>query len=335
MICSATEIGMDPPMSSHRTVAGRPFPLPRRPGPPTTARVWSLAPCSLLRLRRARSEQKLRRDPDRTALGMFCLRTSSHLRVGGRAGVRRSTSAGMDPRSSTPVRRHTGKARDSFREPGPPTSCGIPVEMISFVHGDTDSRRAVAGTAGRGRLQARWRWRCTRRIEAVEKPASSPPTLFNRRPGDISLDKDRGGFHVSGPPDEFRSWRGRNERPRRARSHRGTTDFRARRDVRPRSVHTSVVRRGRPRQGQGTLLRMVTFDDARPSSTPSASKATTGASFSAAQAFVRRGALRTVRNPNDQLRPTRGFSVAAGAAHSIVDMAHPSPMNPLVRQVLG
>jgi carbon-monoxide dehydrogenase large subunit len=140
---------------------------------------------------------------------------------------------------------------------------GIPVERITVVHGDTDLVARGGGTGGSRSLQLGGAAVHQGAIETVEKARESAADLFEAAPGDIVLDKTRGGFHVAGSPDEVRSWA---EVAASVDAEHGLivdTDFQAKGATFPFGAHVAVVEVD-AETGQVRLVRMVTVDDAGP-----------------------------------------------------------------------
>src|SRR5947209_8281663 len=118
---------------------------------------------------------------------------------------------------------------------------GVPVEKVTVVHGDTDLVARGGGTGGSRSLQLGGSAVHKGSIETVEKARELAADMFEAAPGDIVLDKDRGGFSVTGSPDEFRSWA---EIAADADADHGIivdTDFRAEGATFPFGAHVAVA----------------------------------------------------------------------------------------------
>jgi len=140
---------------------------------------------------------------------------------------------------------------------------GIPLDRITISHGDTDLVERGGGTLGSRSLQLGGGAVHQGAIETVEKARESAADLFEAAPGDIVLDKTRGGFHVAGSPDDTRSWA---EVATSADAEHGLivdTDFTATGASYPFGAHLAVVDVDAD-TGKATLVRMVTVDDAGP-----------------------------------------------------------------------
>ena len=137
---------------------------------------------------------------------------------------------------------------------------GIPMERITVVHGDTDLVARGGGTGGSRSLQLGGAAVHQGAIETVDKARDLAADLFEAAPGDVVLDKGRGGFHVAGSPDEVRSWA---EVAASADSEQGLivdTDFTAQGATFPFGAHVAVVEVD-AETGKTTLRRYVAVDD--------------------------------------------------------------------------
>jgi aerobic carbon-monoxide dehydrogenase large subunit len=140
---------------------------------------------------------------------------------------------------------------------------GVPIERITVVHGDTDLVARGGGTGGSRSLQLGGAAVHQGAIETVDRARELAADLFEADPGDVVLDKARGGFHVAGSPDEVRSWA---EVATSADASQGLvvdTDFNATGASFPFGAHLAVVEIDLD-TGRTTLQRIVTIDDAGP-----------------------------------------------------------------------
>ncbi|HMC69625.1 MAG TPA: molybdopterin cofactor-binding domain-containing protein, partial [Mycobacteriales bacterium] len=286
-----------------------------------------------------RAEQKRRRDSgDRNLLGIG-LSTYVEITAGPEAGqefarvnVRPDGSAvvytGTSPHGQGHATSFAMLASDEL---------GIPVERISVVHGDTDLVARGGGTGGSRSLQLGGAAVHQGAIEVVEKARELAADLFEAAPADITLDKGRGGFHVAGSPDEVRSWA---EVATSADAEHGLivdTDFQAEGATFPFGAHLAVVEVD-AETGKATLLRIVTVDDAGPVINPVVVEGQRhgGIAQGVAQALFEEVRYDEDGNPQTTNLADYAFPSAAELPDfELVDMATPSPMNPLGVKGIG
>ncbi|HET7529701.1 MAG TPA: xanthine dehydrogenase family protein molybdopterin-binding subunit [Mycobacteriales bacterium] len=286
-----------------------------------------------------RKEQQRRRDAgDRAVLGIG-LSTYVEITAGPEAGqefarvnVRPDGSAVVYTGTSPHGQGHaTSFAMLASEE------LGIPVERISVVHGDTDLVARGGGTGGSRSLQLGGAAVHQGAIEAVDRAREVAADLFEASPADITLDKTRGGFHVTGSPDEVRSWA---EVATSADAEHGLivdTDFEAKGATFPFGAHLAVVEVDLD-TGKVRLVRMVTVDDAGPVINPVIVEGQRhgGIAQGAAQALFEEVHYDADGNPQTTNLADYAFPTAAELPEfELVDMATPSPMNPLGVKGIG
>ena len=83
---------------------------------------------------------------------------------------------------------------------------GIPMDQIDVVWGDTDLVPQGTGTMGSRSLQQGGAAVYNAAAELVDKAKKLAAKLLEADEADVTLDKDRGAFHVSGTPSIAKSW---------------------------------------------------------------------------------------------------------------------------------
>ncbi len=286
-----------------------------------------------------RAEQKRRRDAgERLALGIG-LSTYVEITAGPEAGTE-FARINIHPDGSATV--YTGT---SPHGQGHATSfamlasdeLGIPIERITVVHGDTDLVARGGGTGGSRSLQLGGAAVHQGAIETVARARDAAADLFEAAPGDIVLDKARGAFHVAGSPDELRTWA---EVATGADPEHGLivdTDFTAEGATFPFGAHLAVVEVDLD-TGQTNLQRIVTVDDAGPVLNPVIVEGQRhgGIAQGAAQALFEEVRYDDDGNPQSTNFADYAFPSAAELPDfELLDMATPSPMNPLGVKGIG
>ena len=286
-----------------------------------------------------RAEQQRRRDRgDRVALGIG-LAVYVEITAGPSAGTE---FARINVRPDGQVVVYTGT---SPHGQGHATSfamlaadeLGVPVEQISVVHGDTDLVARGGGTGGSRSLQLGGSAVHKGAVETVEAATQIAADMFEAAPGDVHLDKDRGGFSVAGSPGVFRSWA---EVATAADAEQGIlvdTDFQAEGATFPFGAHLSVVEVDLD-TGRVVLLRHVTVDDAGPVINPVIVEGQRhgGIAQGAAQALYEEAIYDEDGNPQTTNFADYAFPSAAELPDfELVEMATPSPLNQLGVKGIG
>jgi carbon-monoxide dehydrogenase large subunit len=211
------------------------------------------------------------------------------------------------------------------------------LDRISVVHGDTDLVARGGGTGGSRSLQLGGAAVHQGAIEAVDRGRELAADLFEAAPGDVVLDKSRGGFHVAGSPDEVRSW---SEVATSADPQQGLvvdTDFQAQGATFPFGAHLAVVEVDVD-TGKVRLIRHVTVDDAGPVLNPVIVEGQRhgGIAQGVSQALFEEAVYDADGNPQTTNLADYAFPSAAELPDfELVDMATPSPMNPLGVKGIG
>ena len=214
---------------------------------------------------------------------------------------------------------------------------GVPVEHVTVVHGDTDLVARGGGTGGSRSLQLGGSAVQKGAVETVEAATQVAADLFEAAPGDVLLDKDRGGFSVAGTPGVFRSWA---EVATAADADQGIlvdTDFQAEGATFPFGAHLSVVEVDLD-TGRVELLRHVTVDDAGPVLNPVIVEGQRhgGIAQGAAQALYEEAIYDEDGNPQTTNFADYAFPSAAELPDfELIEMATPSPMNALGVKGIG
>jgi carbon-monoxide dehydrogenase large subunit len=214
---------------------------------------------------------------------------------------------------------------------------GIPIERISVVHGDTDLVTRGGGTGGSRSLQLGGSAVHKGALETVDKARELAADLFEAAPGDVVLDKSRGGFHVAGSPDEVRSWA---EVATSSDADHGLivdTDFHSTGATFPFGAHCAVVEVDLD-TGQPRLVRMVTVDDAGPVINPVIVEGQRhgGIAQGASQALFEEASYDADGNPTTTNFADYAFPSAAELPDfELVEMATRSPLNPLGVKGIG
>ena len=214
---------------------------------------------------------------------------------------------------------------------------GVPVEQVTVVHGDTDLVARGGGTGGSRSLQLGGSAVQKGAVETVEAATQVAADLFEAAPGDVLLDKDRGGFSVAGTPGVFRSWA---EVATAADADQGIlvdTDFQAEGATFPFGAHLSVVEVDLD-TGRVELLRHITVDDAGPVLNPVIVEGQRhgGIAQGAAQALYEEAIYDEDGNPQTTNFADYAFPSAAELPDfQLIEMATPSPMNGLGVKGIG
>jgi len=214
---------------------------------------------------------------------------------------------------------------------------GVPLDRITVVHGDTDLVARGGGTGGSRSLQLGGAAVHQGAIETVDKARELAGDLFEAAAGDIVLDKARGGFHVAGSPDDVRSWA---EVATSADADAGLivdTDFTAQGATFPFGAHVAVVEVD-AETGKVELVSMTTVDDAGPVINPVVVEGQRhgGIAQGVAQALFEEVLYDEDGNPQSTNLADYAFPTAAELPDfTLVDMATPSPLNPLGVKGIG
>jgi carbon-monoxide dehydrogenase large subunit len=286
-----------------------------------------------------RAEQKRRRDTgDRKALGIGL---SVYVEItGGPEAGEEFARVNVKPDGSVVVYTGTsphGQGHSTSFAMIAADELGVPVEKVTVVHGDTDLVARGGGTGGSRSLQLGGSAVHKGSIETVEKARDVAADMFEAAAGDIVLDKSRGGFSVTGSPDEFRSWA---DVAANADAEHGLivdTDFHAEGATFPFGAHLALVEVDLD-TGQPRLLRVVTVDDAGPVLNPVIVEGQRhgGIAQGVSQALFEEVRYDEDGNPQSTNLADYAFPSAAELPDfELVDMATRSPHNPLGVKGIG
>jgi carbon-monoxide dehydrogenase large subunit len=339
----AAEIGMDPVDVRRRNLLPpERFPLTTPAGAKYDSGEYEKALDAVLNAANytgLRAEQQRRRDRgDRVALGIG-ISVYVEITAGPSAGTE---FARINVRPDGGVVVYTGT---SPHGQGHATSfamlaaeeLGVPVEQVTVVHGDTDLVARGGGTGGSRSLQLGGSAVHKGAVETVEAATEIAAEMFEAAPGDVVLDKDRGGFSVTGSPGVFRSWA---EVATNADSQQGLiveTDFQAEGASFPFGAHLSVVEVDLD-TGRVELLRHITVDDAGPVLNPVIVEGQRhgGIAQGAAQALYEHAIYDEDGNPQTTNFADYAFPSAAELPDfELLDMATPTSMNKLGVKGIG
>jgi carbon-monoxide dehydrogenase large subunit len=339
----ATEIGMDPAEVRRRNLfPPEAFPLTTPVGATYDSGNYAAALDAVLTTAGyddLRAEQQRRRDTGATVVLGIGLATYVEITAGPEAG---SEFARINVKPDGSVIVYTGT---SPHGQGHATSfamlaadeLGVPIERITVVHGDTDLVARGGGTGGSRSLQLGGAAVHQGALETVDRARELAGDLFEAAPGDVVLDKSRGGFHVAGSPDEVRTWA---EVAASADAVQGLVvdaDFTAEGATFPFGAHVAVVEVD-AETGKVRLRSMVTVDDAGPVINPVVVEGQRhgGIAQGVAQAMFEEALYDEDGNPQSTNLADYAFpSAAEFPDFTLVDMATPSPLNPLGVKGIG
>jgi aerobic carbon-monoxide dehydrogenase large subunit len=339
----AAEIGMDPvEVRRKNLLPADAFPLTTPTGAAYDSGEYEAALDAVLQradYAALRAEQKRRRDNgDRTALGIGL---SVYVEITGGPGEGEEFArVNVKPDGSAVVYTGTsphGQGHQTSFAMLASAELGIPVDRITVVHGDTDLVARGGGTGGSRSLQIGGSAVHQGALETVEKARELAADLFEASPGDVVLDKDRGGFHVAGSPDEVRSWA---EVATSTDAEHGLivdTDFHSKGATFPFGAHVAVVEVDLD-TGQPRLVRMVTVDDAGPVMNPVIvdGQRHGGIAQGVAQALFEEAVYDADGNPQTTNLADYAFPSAAELPDfELVEMETRSPLNPLGVKGIG
>ncbi|HET7530141.1 MAG TPA: xanthine dehydrogenase family protein molybdopterin-binding subunit [Mycobacteriales bacterium] len=338
----AAEIGMDPAEVRRRNLLPPDaFPLTTATGAGYDSGEYEKALDAALAAAdypALRAEQQRRRDAgDRSLLGIG---VSTYVEVTGGGDGGEFARINVKPDGSAVVYTGTsphGQGHATSFAMVAADELGIPVDRITVVHGDTDLVARGGGTGGSRSLQLGGAAVHQGAIETVDRAKESAADLFEAAVGDIVLDKQRGGFHVAGSPDEVRSW---SEVATSVDAEHGLivdTDFASKGSTFPFGAHVAVVEVDAD-TGKARLVRVVTVDDAGPVVNPIIfdGQRHGGIAQGAAQALFEEVLYDADGNPQSTNFADYAFPSAAELPDfELVGMETPTPNNPLGVKGIG
>jgi aerobic carbon-monoxide dehydrogenase large subunit len=339
----ATEIGMDPAEVRRRNLFTKDaFPLTTQVGAAYDSGDYAGALDAVLAAAKydeLRAEQRRRRETGDPSLLGIGVSNYVEITAGPEAGTE-FARINVKPDGSVVV--YTGT---SPHGQGHATSfamlaadeLGVPLDRITVLHGDTDLVARGGGTGGSRSLQLGGAAVHQGAIETVDRARELAGDLFEAAVGDIVLDKARGGFHVAGSPDDVRNWA---EVATSADAEQGLvvdTDFSATGATFPFGAHVAVVEVD-AETGKVRLVSMTTVDDAGPVINPVVVEGQRhgGIAQGVAQALFEEVRYDEDGNPQSTNLADYAFPTAAELPDfTLVDMATPSPLNPLGVKGIG
>jgi len=210
---------------------------------------------------------------------------------------------------------------------------GIPVDRITVLHGDTDLVPAGGGTAGSRSLQQGGAAVQQAARELVEVARRRAAELLEAEPDDVVVDTARRGVAVRGAPHAWLSFADLAGREPLA-VH---TVFQAPGPTFPFGAHVAVVDVD-TESGRVVLRRLVAVDDAGTVLNPLLAEGQRhgGLAQGAAQALFEEVVYDPDGNPQTSTLATYPFlSATELPAFELVDMATPTPHNPLGAKGIG
>ena len=214
---------------------------------------------------------------------------------------------------------------------------GIPSDLITVVHGDTDLVERGEGTMGSRSLQLGGSAVFQASVDVVAKPKQRAADLLEANPDDIVLDKGEGRFHVAGTPAIARTW-AELAATRAADDPLGAAaDFGATQPTFPFGAHVAVVDVD-TETGQVWLRRHIAVDDAGRILNPLLAEGQRhgGIAQGAAQALMEQVAFDADGNPvTSNLADYAAISAAELPSFELVEMETLTSLNPLGAKGIG
>lgn len=210
---------------------------------------------------------------------------------------------------------------------------GIPVERITVKHGDTDLVPKGGGTMGSRSLQQGGAAVIQASRELVDVARERAAELLEASPDDVVVDTARQGVGVAGAPGSFVSFADLAGRERLF-VH---TVFTAPGPTFPFGAHVAVVEVD-TESGRVELQRLVAVDDAGTVLNPLLAEGQRhgGLAQGAAQALLEEVVYDVDGNPQTSTFATYPFpSITELPSFELVDMATPTPYNPLGAKGIG
>ena len=295
----------------------------------------ALAAADYAGLRREQAQRRAEGDP--TALGIG-LSVYVEITGGGddAEGARENATVEIHPDGTVTVLTGTspqGQGHATVWAQLVSDQVGIAVEKITVKHGDTDLIPLGGGTFGSRSLQLGGSAVAQATRELVELARQHAAEELEANPDDLVVDRDRAALMVTGSPDVAVTFA--DVAARQPLSVH--TVFRSPGPTFPFGAHVAVVEVD-TQTGKVTPLRMVCVDDAGAVVNPLLAEGQRhgGIAQGIAQALYEEVAYDTDGNPLAMTLADYGFPSAADLpAFDLVDMATPTPHNPLGSKGLG
>src|SRR4051794_10080865 len=210
---------------------------------------------------------------------------------------------------------------------------GIPVEKITVIHGDTDRIPRGGGTMGSRSLQQGGAAVHQAAVELVDLARQRAAELLEADPADLEVDLATAGLRVRGTPGAGVSFAQLAEsEPLLVR-----TRFEAAGPTFPFGAHLAVVEVD-AESGKAEVVRLVTVDDAGTIVNPLLAEGQRHGGFAqgVAQALLEEVLYDADGNPQTSTLADYPFvSATELPSFELVDMATPTPMNPLGAKGIG
>ncbi|MFJ6239429.1 xanthine dehydrogenase family protein molybdopterin-binding subunit [Streptomyces griseus] len=264
----AAEIGMDPAEVRRRNViAADAFPFRTRTGVRYDSGLYEEALDKVLRAAghpRLRAEQAARRDSGCTSvLGIgICLYVEM---TGGGSETAKVIVDGKGQATVLTGSSAQGQGHHTAWAVLVEAELGIPMDLITVVHGDTDLIPKAVGTYSSRSLQLGGSAVVKAAADVRDQGRRQAAGLLGTRTRDVTLDTASGTWHAPGRPGQFLTWAQLVE-------HAGAeltadVDYASDQPTFPFGAHLAVVEVD-TETGLTTLRRHVTVDDAGPLLTP-------------------------------------------------------------------
>jgi carbon-monoxide dehydrogenase large subunit len=210
---------------------------------------------------------------------------------------------------------------------------GIPIEKITVVHGDTDRIPRGGGTMGSRSLQQGGAAVHQATVELVELAKQRAAEVLEADPTDLEVDLAAAGISVRGTPGAGVSFAELAEREQLVVQ----TTFYAATSTFPFGAHLAVVEVD-VESGKAQLVRLVAVDDAGTILNPLLAEGQRHGGFAqgAAQALLEEVLYDADGNPQTSTLADYPFvSATELPSFELVEMATPTPMNPLGAKGIG
>ena len=339
----ALEIGLDPVevrrtnliapfMEPHTTTVGQTYDVGDYVG--SLDRV--LAAADYTQLRADQAARRASGDPVQLGIGV-----SIYVEITGGVGTGENAKIEMHDDGTATIYTGTsphGQGHDTAWSMIASAQTGIPIENFSLVWGDTDAVPQGDGTMGSRSLQQGGAAVDKAAIELVEAAKPLAAQALEAAEADIELDLGSGTFHVAGTPSVSKTWADIATFAR----EQGTplvidTRFDAPGPTFPFGAHVAVVEVD-TETGQVKLVRHIACDDAGTVVNPMIldGQRHGGIAQGAAQALLEEVRYDEDGNPiTSNLADYAMISAAELPSFELVDMATPTPVNPLGAKGIG
>jgi len=217
---------------------------------------------------------------------------------------------------------------------------GLDLDKVTVVAGDTDQVARGGGTYGSKSLQIGGTAAAQAAAEVVEKAKQAVAEELEANPGDVVLDLENGGFHVTGAPEPSLNWA---ELAARLAAKDALSELSAEHDFKPDAgtfpfgAHVAVVEVD-TETGSVDLERLVAVDDAGRIISPTIAEGQRhgGIGSGIGQALYEEFVYDENGNPLTETFVGYAFPTAAEMpSFELVPMETPTPMNELGAKGIG